>query len=338
MIVAMQEKATDEQIDAVISAMEEAGVDVHRTTGEFQTILAAVGPTATLDLAKFEMLPGVLHVHRISSPYKLAGRAFRPEGTVVEFPNGARIGGPQVAVIAGPCAVESRTQILIIAQFVKRAGGKFLRGGAFKPRSSPYAFQGLGIPGLEVMRDAADANGLCIVSEVMEIGQIEPMLPYVDCFQVGARNMQNFNLLRELGQVRKPILLKRGIAATIEELLLSSEYILSGGNYDVILCERGIRTYETATRNTMDISAIPVLKKLSHLPVIADPSHGTGRRDMVPAMAKAAVAAGADGLIMEIHPNADKAVSDAAQTLYLDQFEKLVGELRVIAEAVGRTL
>jgi 3-deoxy-7-phosphoheptulonate synthase len=338
MIVAMQEKATEEQIDAVIDAMEEAGVDVHRTTGEFQTILAAVGPTAALDLAKFEMLPGVLHVHRISSPYKLAGRAWRPEGTVIEFPNGARVGGQQVAIIAGPCAIESRTQILIVAQCVKRAGGKFLRGGAFKPRSSPYAFQGLGIPGLEFMREAADANGLCVVSEVMEIAQIEPMLPFVDCFQVGARSMQNFNLLRELGQVRKPILLKRGIAATVEELLLSSEYILAGGNYDVILCERGIRTYETATRNTMDIAAIPVLKKLSHLPAIADPSHGTGRRDMVPAMAKAAVAAGADGLLMEIHPNADKAVSDAAQTLFFDQFEALVGELRVIAEAVGRSL
>lgn len=338
MIVAMQEKATEEQIDAVISAMEDAGVHVHRTTGEFQTILAGVGPTATLDLAKFEMLPGVLHVHRISAPYKLAGRAWRPEGTAIEFRNGEEIGGEKVAVIAGPCAVENREQIFSIAACVKAAGGKFLRGGAFKPRSSPYSFQGLGIPGLELMREAADTNGLSVVSEVMEIAQIEPMLPLVDCFQVGARNMQNFNLLRELGQVRKPVLLKRGIAATIEELLLSSEYILSGGNYDVILCERGIRTYETSTRNTMDIAAIPVLKKLSHLPVVGDPSHGTGRRDMVPAMAKAAVAAGADAVLVEIHPNADKSVSDAAQTLFLDQFEKLVGELRVIAQAVGRTL
>jgi 3-deoxy-7-phosphoheptulonate synthase len=338
MIVAMQEKATEEQIDAVINAMEEAGVDVHRTTGEFQTILAGVGATAGLDLTKFEMLAGVLHVHRISAPYKLAGRAWRPEGTVVEFPNGARVGGQQVAIIAGPCAVENREQIFQIAACVKAAGGGFLRGGAYKPRSSPYSFQGLGIPGLELMREAATANDLAVVSEVMEIGQIESMLPYVDCFQVGARNMQNFNLLRELGQVRKPILLKRGIAATLEELLLSSEYILSGGNYEVLLCERGIRTYETSTRNTMDIAAIPVLKKLSHLPVVGDPSHGTGRRDMVPAMAKAAVAAGADALLIEIHPNADKAVSDAAQTMYLDQFEKLVGELRVLALAVGRTL
>jgi 3-deoxy-7-phosphoheptulonate synthase len=338
MIVAMQEKATEEQIDAVIGAMAEAGVDVHRTTGATQTILAAVGSTASLDLSKFEVYPGVLHVHRISAPYKLAGRAFRPEGTVVKFSNGATIGAEQVAIIAGPCAIENREQIFEIAAAVKAAGGGFLRGGAFKPRSSPYAFQGLGIPGLQLMHEAAEAHGLMTVSEVMEIAQIEAMLPYVDCFQVGARNMQNFNLLRELGQVRKPILLKRGIAATIEELLLSSEYILSGGNYDVILCERGIRTYETSTRNTMDISAIPVVKKLSHLPIIGDPSHGTGRRDMVPAMAKAAVAAGADGIIVEIHPNADKAASDAAQTLFLDQFEKLVGELRVIAGAVGRTL
>ena len=338
MIVSMQEKATEEQIFAVIEVMEESGVHVHRTTGATQTILAGVGPTAGLDLGKFEVLPGVLNVLRISSPYKLAGRAFRPEGTVVEFPNGAKIGGKQVAVIAGPCAIENREQIFAIAACVKATGAGFLRGGAFKPRSSPYAFQGMGIPGLELMREAAQAHGLLTVTEVMEISQIEPMLPYTDCFQVGARNMQNFNLLRELGKQRKPVLLKRGISATIEELLLSAEYIMSGGNFDVILCERGIRTYETSTRNTMDIAAIPVVKKLSHLPIVGDPSHGTGRRDMVPAMAKAAVAAGADGILVEIHPNADKAASDAAQTLYFDQFEKLMGELRVIAKAVGRTL
>ena len=338
MIVAMQEQATEEQIDFVIEAMVEAGVGVHRTTGATQTILAGVGPTASIDLNKFEVLPGVLHVHRISSPYKLAGRGFRPEGTVLEFANGVKLGGTQVVAMAGPCSIENEAQILETAQRVKASGGSFLRGGAFKPRSSPYAFQGMGIPGLKLMYDAARANGLLVVSEVMEISQIEPMLPYVDCFQVGARNMQNFNLLRELGAVRKPVLLKRGIAATIEELLLSSEYIMSGGNYDVVLCERGIRTYETATRNTMDISAIPVVKKLSHLPIVADPSHGTGHRDMVAPMARAAVAAGADGILVEVHPNADKAASDAAQTLYLDQFDKLMGELRVIAAAVGRTL
>jgi len=338
MIVAMQEKATEEQIDAVIDAMTEAGVGVHRTTGATQTILAGVGPTAAVDLSKFELLPGVEHVHRISSPYKLAGRGFRPEGTVIEFRNGVKLGGEQILAMAGPCSIENKALIFETAARVKAAGGTFLRGGAFKPRSSPYAFQGLGIPGLELMREAADAHGLLVVSEVMEIAQIEPMLPLIDMFQVGARNMQNFNLLRELGQVEKPVLLKRGIAATIEELLLSSEYILSGGNYNVALCERGIRTYETATRNTMDIAAIPVVKKLSHLPIVADPSHGTGRRDMVAPMAKAAVAAGADAIIVEVHPNADKAASDAAQTLYLEQFDKLMTELRVIAAAVGRTL
>ncbi|HET7104479.1 MAG TPA: 3-deoxy-7-phosphoheptulonate synthase [Terracidiphilus sp.] len=338
MIVAMQENATEEQIDAVIDVMIESGVEVHRTTGAMQTILAGVGPTASLDLSKFELLPGVMHVHRISSPYKLAGRGFRPEGTVVKFHNGVSVGGKQIAIMAGPCSIENPEQMSETARRVKAAGGSFLRGGAFKPRSSPYAFQGLGISGLEMMREAADAHDLLVVSEVMEIAQIQPMLPLVDCFQVGARNMQNFNLLRELGQVRKPILLKRGIAATVEELLLSSEYILSGGNYDVILCERGIRTYETATRNTMDISAIPVVKKLSHLPIVGDPSHGTGRRDMVPALARASIAAGADAILVEVHPNADKAASDAAQTLYLEQFEELMGELRVIAHAVGRTL
>jgi len=338
MIVAMQEKATEDQIDFVIGAMVEAGVEVHRTTGETQTILAGVGPTATLDLTKFENLPGVLKVHRISSPYKLAGKGFRPEGTVIEFSNGVKLGGAQVVVMAGPCSIEDDAQILETARRVKAAGASFLRGGAYKPRSSPYAFQGMGVTGLKLMHDAARANGLLVVSEVMEISQIEGMLPYVDCFQVGARNMQNFNLLRELGTARKPVLLKRGMSATIEELLLSSEYIMSGGNYDVVLCERGIRTFETATRNTMDISAIPVVKKLSHLPIVGDPSHGTGHRDMVAPMARAAVAAGADGIIVEVHPNADKAASDAAQTLYPDQFDKLMAELRVIAKAVGRTV
>ena len=338
MIVAMQENATEEQIDNVIEVMTEAGVGVHRTTGSSQTILAGVGPTAKVDLAQFENMPGVEHVHRISSPYKLAGRGFRPEGTIVEFRNGVKIGGEQVVVMAGPCSIENKDQIFETARRVKESGGSFLRGGAFKPRSSPYAFQGLGIPGLELMREAADKYGLLVVSEVMEISQIEPMFSLVDLFQVGARNMQNFNLLRELGQFRKPVLLKRGHAATIEELLLASEYILTGGNYDVILCERGIRTFETATRNTMDISAIPVVKKLSHLPMVADPSHGTGRRDMVAPLARAAVAAGADAIIVEVHPNADKAASDAAQTLFPDQFDKLMSELKIIAAAVGRTL
>jgi len=338
MIVAMQEKATEEQIQTVVERMVAIGFNVHRTTGAVQTILAGVGRPAQFDHKDFELLPGVAEAVRISSPYKLAGRGFRPEGTIVRFPNGVEIGGNEVVVMAGPCSVEGREQIFTSAAQVKAAGAKFLRGGAFKPRSSPYSFQGMGLEGLKLLREVGDATGLLIISEVMEISQIELMLPYVDCFQVGARNMQNFNLLRELGLVRKPVLLKRGIAATIEELLLSAEYILSGGNYDVILCERGIRTYETYTRNTMDISAIPVLKHLSHLPVVGDPSHGTGRRDMVAPMARASVAAGADGLLIEVHPNPDKAVSDGAQSLFPEQFSKLMDEVRIIASAVNRSV
>jgi len=338
MIVAMQEKATEEQIQTVVERMVAIGFNVHRTTGAVQTILAGVGTPGQFDHKDFEILPGVSEAVRISSPYKLAGRSFRPEGTVVHFPNGVTIGGNEVIVMAGPCSVESREQIFAAAAQVKAAGAKFLRGGAFKPRSSPYSFQGMGHEGLKLLREVGDATGLLVITEVMEISQIDLMLPYIDCFQVGARNMQNFNLLRELGAVRKPVLLKRGIAATIEELLLSAEYILSGGNYDVILCERGIRTYETYTRNTMDISAIPVVKHLSHLPIVGDPSHGTGRRDMVAAMARATVAAGADGLLIEVHPNPDKAVSDGAQSLFPDQFTRLMDELRIIAPAVGRTI
>ncbi|HZD93233.1 MAG TPA: 3-deoxy-7-phosphoheptulonate synthase, partial [Candidatus Sulfotelmatobacter sp.] len=285
-----------------------------------------------------EVLPGVGEAHRISSPYKLVARSFRPEGTVVKFPRGITIGGDEVVLMAGPCSIESRDQIFAVAESVARSGARFLRGGAFKPRSSPYSFQGLGEDALKMMREAADKFGMLVVSEVMEISQIPLMVSYVDLLQVGARNMQNFNLLRELGKVRKPVLLKRGIAATIEELLLSAEYVLAGGNYDVIVCERGIRTFETYTRNTLDISAIPIVKKLSHLPIVADPSHGTGRRDKVPPMGRAAIAAGADGLLIEVHNCPDKALSDGAQSLYPEQFAQLVGELRVIAPAVGRRL
>ncbi len=338
MIVAMLHDATEEEIQHVLARMVEIGFNVHRTTGTQQTVLAGVGQPASFDVQDFQVMAGVAEAHRITSPYKLAGRGFRPSGTVIRFPNGVTVGGDEVMVMAGPCSVESREQMFAIARQVGGAGAKFLRGGAFKPRSSPYSFQGMGLDGLRLLREVGDATGLLIVSEVMEISQIELMLPYVDCLQVGARNMQNFNLLRELGLIRKPILLKRGIAATIEELLLSAEYILSGGNYDVMLCERGIRTFETYTRNTMDISAVPVLKHLSHLPVLGDPSHGTGRRDMVAAMARASVAAGCDGLLIEVHPNPDKAVSDGAQSLFPQQFEKLMDELRIIATAVGRNI
>jgi 3-deoxy-7-phosphoheptulonate synthase len=338
MIVAMQESASEEQIQQVIDHLVRIGFEVHRSTGAKHTVLGAVGSKADFDIRNLEMLTGVEQVYRISSPYKLAGRSFRPEGTVVRFPNGLEIGGKEVIVMAGPCSVESREQIGLVAQQVAKAGARVLRGGAFKPRSSPYSFQGMGEDGLKLMREAADANGLLVISEVMEISQIELMFPYVDIFQVGARNMQNFNLLRELGKVRKPVLLKRGIAATLEELLLSAEYIMAGGNYDVILCERGIRTFETYTRNTMDISAIPIIHKLSHLPMTADPSHGTGRREKVPPMARASVAAGADALLIEVHSNPDQALSDGAQSLFPEQFEKLMNELRIIAPAVGRTI
>ena len=338
MIVAMQDHASEEHIQHVIERMVELGFNVHRTTGAVQTILAGVGTPAHFDVTEFKVLPGVQDAYRISSPYKLAGRGFRPEGTAITFPNGVVVGGEEVVVMAGPCSVESREQILASAKEVAAAGGKFLRGGAFKPRSSPYSFQGMGLEGLKLLRDVSNETGLLVITEVMEISQIELMLPYIDCFQVGARNMQNFNLLRELGHVRKPVLMKRGIAATIEEVLLSAEYILSGGNYDLMLCERGVRTFETYTRNTMDVSAIPVLKKLTHLPVLGDPSHGVGIRDLVPPMALAAVAAGADGLLMEMHPNPEKAMSDGAQSLYPEQLEKLMAQLRLLAPVVGRTI
>ena len=338
MIVAMQEQAAEEQIQQVIERLVEMGFEVHRSTGARQTVLGAVGARHEFDIRDIEVLPGVGEVHRISSPYKLVARSFRPDGTIVKFPRGVSIGGDEVVLMAGPCSVESRDQIFAVAESVARSGAKFLRGGAFKPRSSPYSFQGLGEEALKFMREAADQFGMLVVSEVMEISQIPLMLPYVDLLQVGARNMQNFNLLRELGKVRKPVLLKRGIAATIEELLLSAEYLMAGGNYEVIVCERGIRTFETYTRNTLDISAIPIVKKLSHLPILADPSHGTGRRDKVPPMGRAAIAAGADGLLIEVHNNPDKALSDGAQSLYPEQFAKLVAELRVIAPAVGRRL
>src|SRR5450631_458620 len=338
MIVAMQELATDEQIQDVVEHLVRMGFSVHRTTGERQTILAAVGARTDFDTRNLEVLAGVEHVHRISAPYKLAGRAFRPEGTIVEFANGLKVGGNGVVIMAGPCSVETREQLFTVSDLIAKAGARVLRGGAFKPRSSPYSFQGLGLEGLKLLREAGDRFKLLVISEVMEISQIELMLPYVDIFQVGARNMQNFNLLRELGKVRKPVLLKRGIAATIEELLCSAEYLLAGGNYELILCERGIRTFETYTRNTMDISAIPIIHKLSHLPMTADPSHGTGLRDKVAPMALASAAAGADAMLIKVHHQPDKALSDGAQSLYPEQFAKLMDQLRMIAPAVGREI
>ena len=338
MIVAMQESADEGLIQQVIEHLVKMGFEVHRSTGARMTVLGAVGSGIDFDIRILELLPGVQEVHRISSPYKLAGRSFRPEGTIVKLANGIDVGGNEVVVMAGPCSVETREQIFSTAEVIAKAGAKVLRGGAFKPRSSPYSFQGHGEDALKLLREAGEKFNLLVISEVMEISQIPMMLPYVDILQVGARNMQNFNLLRELGKVRKPVLLKRGIAATLEELLLSAEYIMAGGNYDVILCERGIRTFETYTRNTMDISAIPIIHKLSHLPMTADPSHGTGRRDKVAPMARASVAAGADALLIEVHCDPNKAWSDGAQSLFPEQFSKLMDELRIIAPAVGRKI
>jgi len=336
MLVVMQEFAPEAQIDAVINRLVEMGFTVHRSTGVKHTVLGGVGPIDDFDPALLEAMEGVKECHRIVSSYKLANRNFKPAGTIIKIGQ-VEIGGSKVVSMGGPCSIENEKQIEESAAIVAKAGAQVIRGGAFKPRSSPYSFQGLGEPGLQIIRAAADRHGLLVVSEVMDQTQISLLLQYSDILQVGARNMQNFNLLRELGKTRKPILLKRGIAATIEELLLSAEYIMSGGNYEVMLCERGIRTFETATRNTMDISAFPVLKKLTHLPVIGDPSHGTGKREYVLPMARAAVAAGADGLIVEVHPDPDHAISDGAQTLRPDQFTDMLVQVRAIAAAIGRS-
>ena len=336
MVVVMQERASEAQIDAVISRLIELGLDVHRSSGQSRTVLGVVGD-GKVEKEMIELLEGVHEVLRISAPYKRASRSYHPEDTIVTIDD-VRIGGDEVVVIAGPCSAETEEQCQASAAAVKRAGAKILRGGAFKPRSSPYSFQGLGEEGLQMLRRAADAHNLKLISEVMDISQIPLIEQYCDIFQVGARNMQNYTLLRELGHRRKPVLLKRGISATIEEWLLSAEYILSGGNNDVILCERGIRTFEGYLRNTLDISAIPVVHQLSHLPVLVDPSHGTGRRHKVIPLARASVAVGADGIMVEVHHDPDRALSDGPQSLFPEQFEILMGELRSLAPVVHRTI
>jgi len=336
MVIVMEHSASEEQVHRVIEALVEVGYDVHRSSGVDFTVLGAVGvPHKPMDPRLIEVLPGVREVVVVSEPYKLAGRTFKTEDTVVDIA-GVKVGATEVIAMAGPCSVESAEQVAAVAGSVASSGARILRGGAFKPRTSPYSFQGFGEEALKWMRAAADANGLAVISEVMDARQIEMMMRYVDCLQVGARNMQNFDLLKELGRVRKPVLLKRGLSATIEEWLLSAEYVLAGGNSQVVLCERGIRTFESYTRNTLDISAIPVVKKLSHLPIVADPSHGAGRRDMVASMARAAVAAGADGLMIEVHPQPEQALSDGAQSLAPDEFAELMRQCRAIAEVIGR--
>jgi 3-deoxy-7-phosphoheptulonate synthase len=337
MVVVTEPGTTEKQIEEIIRVLNEHGFDVHRSTGVQQTVLGAIGVHPEFDHRQIELLPGVAEVLRITEQYKLASRAFKREGSVFDI-GGVKLGGDAVVIMAGPCAVESEAQIFTIAKVVAEEGGRILRGGAFKPRSSPYSFQGLGEEGLRLLRAAADKYKLKLVTEVMDMSQIKLVEQYADILQIGARNMQNFTFLRELGKTSKPVLLKRGLAATIEEWLMSAEYILSGGNHQVILCERGIRTFETATRNTLDVGAIPVVKKKSHLPVIADPSHGIGIRDKVIPMARACVAAGADGLIVEVHHDPDHAKSDGAQSLFPEQFAQMMKETRLIAQAIGRSI
>lgn len=337
MVVVMETQATEAQIQAVIGRLSEMGFDIHRSTGVTRTVIGAIGDKTGVDTRDFEVLPGVHEVVRITEPYKLVSRTFKQEDTVVEV-KGIQIGGKRLALIAGPCAVESREQLMTIAEQVKKAGAHGLRGGAFKPRTSPYSFQGLGEEGLRHLREAGDRFGLLVVTEVMDRGQIALVSECADVLQVGARNMQNYTLLKELGKQSKPVLLKRGMAAPVEEWLMSAEYIMAGGNHQVVLCERGIRTFERYTRNTLDISAIPVVHKLSHLPIIADPSHGTGIREKVIPMARAAVAAGADGLMVEVHHDPDHAKSDGAQSLYPEQFRELMREIRIIVSALGREI
>ena len=337
MVIVLENNVTEKQIEDVIRVLQEHGFDIHRSTGIEHTVLGAIGVHPEYDHRQIEVLPGVAEVIRITEPFKLASRAFKREGSVYSV-GGVVIGGNDVVVIAGPCSVESEKQIFTIAQKVSAAGAKILRGGAYKPRTSPYSFQGMGVEGLKLLRAAADEYGLMVITEVMDRSQIDEVEKYCDILQIGARNMQNFTFLKDLGKASKPVMLKRGLAATIEEWLMAAEYILSGGNQQVILCERGIRTFETATRNTMDISAIPVVKKKSHLPIFADPSHGVGIRDKVIPMARAAVAAGADGIMVEVHQDPDHALSDGAQSLCPEQFTQMMKETRLIAAAIGRSI
>ncbi len=335
MIIVMNSKTDDSDVEKVIQKLHEMGHKVHISRGERRIVLGVIGDVENLSSVPFYAFNGVEEIIRIVKPYKLASREFKDFDTTIKVKD-VIIGGKEVVVMAGPCVVENEKQIFETARRVKALGAKILRGGAFKPRTSPYSFQGLGKEGLKLLAQAGKETGLVIVTEVMSVKQIDLVAEYADIFQVGARNMQNFVLLKELGKAKKPILLKRGMSATIEELLLSAEYILTQGNYEVILCERGIRTFENYTRNTLDLSAVPALKKLSHLPVIVDPSHSTGRWKLVSPMAKAAIAAGADGLIIEVHPDPKSSLSDGAQTLRLDTFTQLMKELRPIIQAVGR--
>jgi 3-deoxy-7-phosphoheptulonate synthase len=335
MVVVMDRRADESQISSVLDRLRGYGFDVHRSGSAEQVVVGVSGVHADFDVRHIKVLDGVADVYRVSSPYKFATRTWHPEDSSFDVA-GVTIGGGGVVVIAGPCAVESEEQIEAAAAVVATSGGALLRGGAFKPRSSPYSFQGLGEEGLRLLREAADRHGLGVVTEVMAQAQVELVARYADVLQIGARNMQNFDLLREAGRAGVPVFLKRGLSATIEEWLMSAEYVMASGGAHVILCERGIRTFETATRNTLDLSAVPVVQQRSHLPVFVDPSHGVGLRDKVLPLARAAVAVGADGLMIEIHPDPPTALSDGPQSLYLDQFTELMHEVRRVAEAVDR--
>lgn len=337
MVVILEKNATESQIENVIKHLEGFGFQIHKSTGAERTIIGAIGVKPNFDTRNISILDGVDDVYRVTTPYKLSSRSFHEANTVIKIKD-VELGGNQIVMIAGPCSIENEDQIFRLAKVVAKSGAKILRGGAFKPRTSPYSFQGLGEEGLKLIRGAADENKLLVVTEVMQIEQIELIDKYTDIFQLGARNMQNFSLLKELGKTTKPVMVKRGIAATIEEWLMSAEYLLNGGNKNIFLCERGIRTFENYTRNTFDLSAIPVVHKKSHLPIIADPSHATGLRDQVPPMARAAVAAGADGIMIEIHDDPENALSDGPQALLPNTYLKLMEELRLIAQAIGRKL
>jgi len=336
-IISMKKSATQEQIDHVKTLIESFGYRVHESIGSERVVFGAIGDERGKDrLTCLEAQPGVEKVIRILTPYKLASRETKPESTIVDIGMGVKVGNHRIAIFAGPCAVESREQIMEVAKTIKESGGHVLRGGAFKPRTSPYAFQGLKNDGLLLLSQAREEYGIPVVTEVMDIASIEVILENADCLQIGARNIQNFQLLKEVGKTNKPVLLKRGMSSTIEEFLMSAEYVLAGGNSQVILCERGIRTFETATRNTLDLSAVPVLKEKTHLPVIVDPSHGTGHARYVEAMSYAAIAAGADGLMIEVHPKPEEALSDGPQSLRPEEFKKVMDGIKRIAQAVGR--
>ena len=335
MIVVMKKNATESQIERVVGKIKENGLKAHLSKGEIVKIIGIIGDERKVPESQIMALEGVEKIMPVLAPYKLASRDFKPENTIISV-DGVKIGGNDVVVMAGPCSVEGREQIIETAKSIKKAGAKILRGGAFKPRTSPYSFQGLGEEGLKLLKYAKEETGMPIITEVMDTRNVPLVCKYADILQLGARNMQNYDLLKEVGRCKHPVLLKRGLSATITEWLMSAEYIMAEGNHNIILCERGIRTFETYTRNTLDLNAVPAVKELTHLPVVVDPSHGTGRYTLVSPMAKAAVAAGADGLLIEVHPNPEKSVSDADQTISTKRFEKLMGELKLIAGAIGR--